>query len=623
MQRGIRAERELAEVSFFHFDQQLFVLGAQALEDAGVDHDAELEIRFVPRSLLEDFAQLALDLDAHGDGALHPASAFAVGAIVIDRVVHAFRMALAGHFHEAELRNGEDVCLGFVPPQAFFHLLIDLLLVPARLHVNEIEHDQAAHVAQAQLPGDFLRGLEVHLEDGRFLVLAALVAACVHIDRHERFRFVHDDVAAALEVHLAGEGVFELARDAEPVEDRLRLAIHLDFVGGPARYAGDHVPHPVVRGLAVHHDAFDVLRQKVAHGALDQVRFLEHAGGGGLFLDAFLDVVPFLEQQRQVPDEVSLLLSFANGAHNHAHPVRDGQFAQDFLEALALLLILDLAGNAALVGIGQQHEVASGQDDVGGNAGSLGADGALGDLHDDVAAGRVNAGDILLCDFRAIAALVLALDDFHAAVEGARHDVPIMQKSVFLEPDINKRRLEAVLEIADFALEDAADEAFLGGALDVELLEAPFLEDGDACLESFGIDDHLLVDLFHRLDQPLDLFDEVGGGGADGIHDAARWLGDAHRLERFLRRGGRLDVRLSEILFAGCGFVRRHALGRQAGGDVFGAFDFVRMPVLIDAVVDRVVLRCLDARLCRFLVRALHMPKPAGWAESHAAPASA
>ena len=116
-------------------------------------------------------------------------------------------MALAGHFHQAELRDGQDVGLGLVAAQAFFDALIDLLLVAALLHVDEVEHDEAAHVAQADLAADFLGGFEVDLEDGGFLVLAAFVAAGVDVDGDEGLGFVDDDVAAALEVDLAREGV--------------------------------------------------------------------------------------------------------------------------------------------------------------------------------------------------------------------------------------------------------------------------------------------------------------------------------------------------------------------------------------------------------------------------------
>jgi hypothetical protein len=137
------------------------VLGAQPFQHGRMHHDAELEIRFVARAFLQDFLELALDFHAHGDGALDLAAALAIRAVVIDGGAHAFGVALARHFHQAELRDGQDVRLGLVAAQAVLHALIDLLLVAARFHVNEIEHDEAAHVAQAQLAADFLGGLEV------------------------------------------------------------------------------------------------------------------------------------------------------------------------------------------------------------------------------------------------------------------------------------------------------------------------------------------------------------------------------------------------------------------------------------------------------------------------------
>ena len=40
--------------------------------------------------------------------------------------------------------------------------------------------------------------------------LPPLVAAGVHVDGDERFGFIDHDVAAALEMHLAGEGALQL-----------------------------------------------------------------------------------------------------------------------------------------------------------------------------------------------------------------------------------------------------------------------------------------------------------------------------------------------------------------------------------------------------------------------------
>src|ERR1043165_1101395 len=70
VQSGVGAEGEFTEIAFLHFGDQLFVFGAKALEDTGMNDDAELEVRFVAGAFFEDFAELTLDFDAHRDGTL-------------------------------------------------------------------------------------------------------------------------------------------------------------------------------------------------------------------------------------------------------------------------------------------------------------------------------------------------------------------------------------------------------------------------------------------------------------------------------------------------------------------------------------------------------------------------
>ena len=108
--------------------------------------------------------------------------------------------------------------------------------------------------------------------------------------------------------------------------------------------------------------------------------------------------------------------------------------------------------------------------------------------------GRVEARDVLLGDLGPVAPPAAAFDDFHAAVEAVRHDVPVVEEGVLLEADVHEGGLEAVFEVAHLAFEDAADQAFLGGALDGELLEPAFLEHGDAGFERLGVDDDFLVE---------------------------------------------------------------------------------------------------------------------------------
>ncbi len=202
------------------------------------------------------------------------------------------------------------------------------------------------------------------------------------------------------------------------------------------------------------------------------------------------------------------------------------------------------------------------------------------------APGEIEPRNVLLRDLGPLrpAALGFALDDFHAGVELVGHDVPVMQKRVFLEANVHERGLEPVFEVAHLALEDAADEAFLGRALDVEFLQLAILGHRDAGFERLGVDDDFLVDFLFRADEPLNFFDDVRRGVLDGFEQALGRLGDFHRLEFLLRHRGRRGPSGAGAL-TGCGRGRRrHALGRQAGGEVFRPFNFMPMPFLKQAI---------------------------------------
>jgi len=75
----------LGEEFLLQFDEQLLVARPQAIEDARVADDLNLEVAVVTRATLEDLGQLALDFDTHGLGALDDATARAVLAVIVER----------------------------------------------------------------------------------------------------------------------------------------------------------------------------------------------------------------------------------------------------------------------------------------------------------------------------------------------------------------------------------------------------------------------------------------------------------------------------------------------------------------------------------------------------------
>ena len=68
--------------------------------------------------------------------------------------------------------------------------------MPGLVHIDEIDNDQATHVAQPELAGNLVSGLAIRL-DRRLLDIAFPGrAAGIDVDRHQRFGLVDDDITA-------------------------------------------------------------------------------------------------------------------------------------------------------------------------------------------------------------------------------------------------------------------------------------------------------------------------------------------------------------------------------------------------------------------------------------------
>ena len=165
---------------------------------------------------------------------------FAVG---IGRVAHALRLALARHLHQAKVRDGQHVCLGLVLAKPVAHPLEHLTPIARRLHVDEVQHDQATDVSESQLATDLLRRLKVHPQQRFVLFLFVVVlipmAAGVDVDRDECLGFVNDDVATAWQRNLPQVRGLKLPGNAEPVENRLGRSVPVNLLDGALGNASD------------------------------------------------------------------------------------------------------------------------------------------------------------------------------------------------------------------------------------------------------------------------------------------------------------------------------------------------------------------------------------------------
>ena len=80
---------------------------------------------------------------------------------------------LPAHLHQAEFADGAELHSGPVLPQRVAQAVLDLTAVLRLLHVDEVDHDQAAQVAQPHLARHFIGCFEVGAGGG-LLDVAAL-----------------------------------------------------------------------------------------------------------------------------------------------------------------------------------------------------------------------------------------------------------------------------------------------------------------------------------------------------------------------------------------------------------------------------------------------------------------
>ncbi len=366
--------------------------------------------------------------------------------------------ALTGHFQQAEARDATDLHAGTVGFQAFADFFFHGALVLGRGHVDEVDHDQAADVAQAQLAGDFFSGFQVGLQRG-FFDVAAFGGACrVDVDGHQGFGRIDHDGAAGRQFDNALEGGLDLAFDLEAVEQRDAVFVQLDLAGVLRHHLADEGQGFVLGLDAVDQHFADVLAQVVADGADDHVAFLVDQERCGTIQGRFLDRGPELQQVVEVPLHFFAAAAQAGSAHDQAHVGRCHQAVQRFTQFVAFFAF-DATGNAAGTRVVRhQDQVTTGQADEGGQGGALVATFFFFDLDDD---------------FLAFAQDVLDIDAaFRGLLEVFAGDFFQRQEAVALRAEIDKGSLEAWFDASNPAFIDVGLLLLACTGFDIQVVEA-------------------------------------------------------------------------------------------------------------------------------------------------------
>ena len=152
---------------------ELLDLAALLVQQEGGDVDRHLAVHgagvFLHRLFLHD----PQHVQRGRFGAADEAGAAAARAVDVRGLLERGLQPLARKLHQAEARDLADLHARAVVAQRIAQAVLHVALVPLRLHVDEVDDDEAAQVAQPQLPGHLVGGLEVRAQRGLLDVAAA------------------------------------------------------------------------------------------------------------------------------------------------------------------------------------------------------------------------------------------------------------------------------------------------------------------------------------------------------------------------------------------------------------------------------------------------------------------
>ena len=465
--------------------------------DVAVRHDQELDIALVleraqPLALLVD--EVGGDLDRHlGDdlgGAVlaglfadqpqqrerhrldraDAADAGATRAHLVARVAQRGAQALTRHLEHAEARQTADLDARAVHLHGVAQAVLDGALVARLVHVDEVDDDQAADVADAQLAGDLVGGLEVGVGGGGLDVAAARGARGVDVDGDQRLGVVDDDGAARGQLHLVRVGRLDLALDLVAREERDVVGVHLQATTALRGHEALHVlGGDLVGARLVDQHLTDVVGEVVAQRAGHRVALAVDEERGGALEHRLHDLIPLDLEVVEVPLELLGGSAHAGGAHDGTHAGRHHEGVHDAAHLVAVLA-LDATADAAGAGVVRhQHQEAAGERDEGGEGGALVAALLLVDLHHDVLAFLQDLAHVD-APARGVLQEILA------------GDLLERQEAVALGAVVDEAGFERGLDARDARLVDVGLLLFAGRELDREVVELLSVNECDAQL---------------------------------------------------------------------------------------------------------------------------------------------
>ena len=432
------------------------------------DIDRHLRVNGAGAFLHRFFLNNAQDMQRGRCGIADVAEAMTARARDIRRFRQRRLQTLTRKFEQTEARNFSRLHAGAIVMQRIAQTILNFALILGRFHVDEIDHDQAAQIAQPQLARDFVCRFAIGAERGLFDIVALGRARRVDVDRDQCFGVIDDDRATGGQRDIAAVGCLNLMFDLKAREQRHVVVIQLDLAH-IGRHHGRHERLRLFENFRrVDQNFADVGLEQIADCANHQARFEINQFRAFDFFGRSFDRFPELDQVIHVPLELFRRTADAGRAGDDTHAIGDIELVEG-LAQFGAIFAFDTARNTAAARIvWHQHQIAAGERNVGRQRRAFVAAFVFFDLYQnfladfqilrDLGAGAVTgvAGHVFACEFLE------------------------RQEAVALSTVIDEYRFERGLDPRDDGFVNIAFFLFLTGVLDIEIDQFLPINDGDA-----------------------------------------------------------------------------------------------------------------------------------------------
>src|SRR5882672_2224366 len=378
MQTRIRLHNNRLLQQLFHLLQPLPVVGLQDLRNLGIH--PQHHIRPLDR-LRSNLPHLNVNLITHSRRRLHIPSRSAIRTRRANRTFQRLFHALPGNRHQSKVVERQHFRWRPIAAQLFFQSLHDFLPVAPLVHVNEIDDDDPAQIAQPDLPDNLFDRINVRFHDG---VLEpsrlADIFAGVDINRHQSFRLVDDDITAALEPHFRLESFVHFLLQAKLLEERNVFGIELDALHQRRLEPLREPQHTLVFRFVVDPNLRKVRRNLIAEHSLNHIQVVIDQRWRFRALRAALDLMPQALQEANVRAEFIFRRTARCCSYNESPNAIFAFADHDALQPHAFFRRFNLARHAHMVNRGHIDQKPPRQRDVACNARPFLGNGLFGNL---------------------------------------------------------------------------------------------------------------------------------------------------------------------------------------------------------------------------------------------------